>query len=86
MEYPVVIDDADLERAVSLTREKCLRGADDPITDVAADAVASVVCTCVAAGEDAAEGHPSTIHAMLIESIVARVADGPNRPPRGARL
>ena len=84
MEYPDVIDAAKMSDAVSLTLELLSRR-DEPLQVLAAEAVSRTFCTCVTAGEDAAEGHPSVIHDALTETVVAQASTGTDRTPREER-
>lgn len=72
MEYGEAITDNANERAFRTALEQLARGPAD-LRRLASETVASIYCVCVV--EDAAEGHPSAIHAELIESLEKRLRD-----------
>jgi hypothetical protein len=74
MEYGEAITDNASERAFRTALEQLARGPAD-LRQLASETVARIYCVCVVDGEDAAEGHPSAIHAELIESLERRLRD-----------
>ena len=73
MEYGDAITGHGLDHAVAVALERLGQGADRPLADIAADAVAHTYCVCVTDGEDAAEGRLSDVHRMLDEQVVQRL-------------
>ena len=59
-------------RAFEIACRKIAGGSRD-LRRVAAEAVAEAYCLCVAAGDDAAKGRLSAIHANLIENLKVRL-------------
>lgn len=81
MEYPDAINPNHMTNAVSLTLDLLLQR-DEPLAVLAAEAVSRTFCTCVTAGEDAAEGRLSVIHAKLIEAVIAQVSQDTAHPAK----
>lgn len=72
MEYSDSINPATFAAAVQRTQQLCVERR-APLAELASIAVSESFCSCVTAGEDAAEHHLSGIHAELIAQFVARV-------------
>lgn len=72
MEYGEAISREAGERALAIACRKLADGATD-LRRVAAEAVAEAYCVCVVAGEDAAEGTISAMHANLIDNLQVRL-------------
>ena len=72
MEYGEAINSETFTLAVNIARR--LRAERrEPLTNLAAEAVAQAYCVCVTDGEDAAEHRFSDVHRKLIEDVAARV-------------
>jgi hypothetical protein len=72
MEYGEAINAKAAARAFDIACRKIADGARD-LRRVVVEAVAEAYCVCVVAGEDAAEGRLSAIHASLIDDLKVRL-------------
>lgn len=80
MEYGDAINSETFRLAVQITRQ--LRAErQDPLGDLAAEAVSQAYCVCVTDGEDAAEHRLSDIHRKLIAEVTERVRVLEDTPP-----
>lgn len=72
MEYGDAINSETLQRAVRIARQSRAER-QEPLQDLAAEAVSQAYCVCVTAGEDAAEHRFSDVHRKLIIEVIERV-------------
>ena len=68
MEYGEAINDQAVASALRLARRRLAEGRLD-LSQIAAETVTQAYCTCVTAGEDAAERVFSRIHRDLIDGL-----------------
>lgn len=72
MEYGDAINPASMAEAVDRLRSARDERPFAPLSDLVEEAVAASFCTCVVAGEDAAERRRSPLHIKLAEEVAAR--------------
>lgn len=74
MEYGDAMTPSARGRAFEIARRKLSADRSD-IREIATEAVSEAYCVCVVQGEDAAEGHLSSIHANLIDEVQAYLSE-----------
>lgn len=73
MEYGEAISPRALERAFQIARRELAAGRSD-MGAIAVHSVAEAYCVCVVSGGHAPDGEPSPIHASLIATVEAQLA------------